>query len=363
MAITNNNIKITGGVFAEKPSRIVGLDILRISLAILIYMFHSWMHFGCSYSYLNDFVSVGAIAMTGFFLLSGYALRLVYGNQNLLEKHNLGRFYFKRILSLIPLYYVFGIAYVIVRGNESLVENVVLLPIEALGLQSTFSSLFAVSHNSGTWFISCILLSYLAYPFLQTVCKELNASSKVILLLLLMSLDVWSSVVSHRFDTALTYDNPFYRMLEFTSGLLVADINLTYDNKLLKVIRSWGVTVISIVALIVGVSLMYHYTMQSDYMRYNIIVLPCFVLLLFSLGKQKKSFFENSKVLRYLGKISYAFFLVQMFAWMIGDWAIDVIGLDNNMIRIMITFTYCLLASIISYELVQKPIIMFVNRG
>ena len=62
--------------------RIIGLDILRISLAILIHMFHSWIHFGCSYSYLNDFVSVGAIAMTGFFLLSGYSLRMVYGGDN-----------------------------------------------------------------------------------------------------------------------------------------------------------------------------------------------------------------------------------------------------------------------------------------
>ena len=44
-------------------------------------------HFGCDYYFLTPFVSVGTIAMTGFFLLSGYALRLVYGHQNIIEQN------------------------------------------------------------------------------------------------------------------------------------------------------------------------------------------------------------------------------------------------------------------------------------
>ena len=170
----------------HSQARIAGLDLLRISLAVLTYMFHSWMHFGCNYSYLNDFVSVGAIAMTGFFLLSGYALRLAYGEQDLMEKHNIGRFYSKRLLGIIPLYYTKAILFILILGNESLIENLLLFPIEALGLQTTFTSLFNVTHNGGTWFISCILLAYLIYPFLQTICKQLNAKTKVIVLLLLI---------------------------------------------------------------------------------------------------------------------------------------------------------------------------------
>ena len=320
------------------------------------------MHFGCSYSYLNDFVSVGALAMTGFFLLSGYALRLMYGNQDLMEKHNLGKFYIKRILSIIPLYYVIAILFILFYGKESFVENVLLFPIEALGLQSTFTSLFNVTHNGGTWFISCIILAYLVYPFLQTVCKQLKAKHKVLLLLLLMFLDVWGAVISHKFHTAEIYDNPFYRIVEFTCGLLVADINLEYEGKILKVLRSRIMLISALIVLIAGVSMMRHNLHYEDYMLYNVIILPCFAIMLFALGTLKMPLLGNTKIIGYFGKISYAFFLVQIFAWNVSKLMVDAIGYNHNWIRIVVSFTFCLVTSIMVYELVQKPIARFVNN-
>lgn len=343
--------------------RIIGLDILRISLAILIYMFHSWMHFGCSYSYLNDFVSVGAIAMTGFFLLSGYSLRMVYGDKNLIDKHDLGIFYLKRVLGILPLYYFFAILYVLFLGKESLLENILLFPIEAFGLQSTFTSLFGVTHNGGTWFISCIILAYLLYPFLQTICKYLNTRYKVVMLLLLVFLDVWGGVISHKFNTAHIYDNPFYRILEFSCGLLVADINMKSNSKLLHIIRTKWTLVSAILLLIFGVSLMRHYFQFGDYMLYNVIVLPCFAIMLFSFGTIRMPILERSNVIGYLGKISYAFFLTQFFAWKVGRIFIGLIGYDHNWVRILVTFVYCVLASIFVYECVQKPIVKLVRRS
>ena len=221
----------------QLPNRVIGLDLLRIALALLIYMFHSWMHFECRYSYLTSFVSVGAIAMTGFFLLSGYSMRVVYRKTNLMDKNNLKIFYLKRVVRIIPLYYAVALIYVIFLGTETLRENLLLFPIEALCLQSTFSSLFSVTHNGGTWFISCIMLAYLIYPFMQTIFRHLNNKIKIIILFLLVFIDIWAAIISIKFDTAWIYENPFYRIIEFTCGLIVADIskfellchNINYD--------------------------------------------------------------------------------------------------------------------------------------
>jgi len=295
-------------------------------------------------------------------MLSGYSLRLVYGEQNLMEKHNMRKFYLKRMVGVIPLYYFFAILFILLHGNETIVDTILLFPIEALGLQTTFTSLFCVTHNGGTWFISCIILAYLIYPFLQTICQQISSSSKVFLLVLLIFLDIWAVFISHRFQTTGLYANPFYRILEFSCGIIVADINMSHDSKFTRMIRSWGVLISATIIIVIGVSVVQHYYNVQDYMLLNILVLPCFAIMLFPLGSLKIPHLEKSKTLGYLGKISYAFFLVQFFAWTVGRWAVELIGYDNKWVRISITFTYCILASIIAYEFIQKPIAKFANK-
>lgn len=324
-------------------------------------MFHSVGHMDCSYSILQDFVSVGAIAMTGFFMLSGYSLRLVYGEQNLMEKHNLGRFYIKRMLGVMPLYYVVALLYILFLGKESVVDNLLLFPVEALGLQSTFSSLFGISHNDGTWFISCLIIAYLIYPFLQTICRQVGIKFKVILLLALFFVDIYAVIVSHEFNIARTYDNPFYRILEFACGVIIADINIGYNHRILKALRSRFVLISSTLILIVGVSIMHHYLTFGDFMLYNCIVLPCIALMLLSLGELGMPLLAQSKAIGYFGQISYAFFLVQYFCWPVCMWLLSEIGYDSNWFRIILSFTFCLISSIILYEVIQKPITRFVK--
>lgn len=346
-------IRTRGGRFA-KNERITGLDVLRVAMALLIFMFHSNMHFGCYYSVLDPFVSVGAIAMTGFFALSGYSLRLVYGERNLIEIKELGKFYLKRMLGVLPLYYMLALIYVLFLGKETIGQNLILLPIELLGLQSTFCSLFTVTHNGGTWFISCLLIGYIIYPFLQTVVKQLSTRQKVRVILILIFVDLWAAVVRNQYNLATIYDNPFYRVTEFTIGLIVADLNIKEDGKLMEVLRSWGMLLVSIIMLVGGITLAKYYGRISDYMLLNWIALPCFVIMLFPLGSLRMPYLDRSKLLNYASQISYAFFLSQYFAWNSGRWFVEAIGYDANWVRILFTFTFCVAISVLMYEIVQK---------
>lgn len=52
-------------------NRVVGLDLLRIALALLIFLFHSHIYIlKCDYGIFNEFINMGAIAMTGFSLFN-----------------------------------------------------------------------------------------------------------------------------------------------------------------------------------------------------------------------------------------------------------------------------------------------------
>lgn len=358
--MANKSNRNGGGRFAG--NRVPGLDVLRVLMALLIYMFHSNIHLNCYYGILNDFVSVGAIAMTGFFLLSGYSLRLVYGERNLMEKKELSRFYIKRMLGVLPLYYTLALIYVLFLGKETIGQNLILLPIEALGLQSTLCSLFDVTHNGGTWFISCLLIGYIVYPFLQTVVRQLNIQQKVCLLLILIFVDLWAVIVRNQFHTAWTYDNPFYRVLEFAMGLIVADVNMTENGKLMRVFRSWWMLIVGTGILVAGVSVVQHVRDVQDYMLLNWIVLPCFVLMLFPLGGRRMPLLEKSRMLAYVSQMSYAFFLAQYFAWDSGRWFGNAIGYNHNWLRILYTFTLCVVISVVMHEVVQKRLVGWIKK-
>lgn len=339
--------------------RAVLLDALRVTLALLVFMFHSKMHFQCSYGFFDVFVSVGAMAMTGFFLLSGYVLRLVYGEMDLMEKKALGGFYLKRFLSIMPLYYTFALLYLVFLGKETWAENLLLLPVETFGLQSTFTSLFGVTHNHGTWFVSCLLLGYFIYPFLQVLVKQQTTKRKVLMIVLLIAIELWATIIRRRFHTYPIYDNPFYRLLEFSIGVLVADINLGVSGKIMDVMRSWTLLIVMSVMGVAGVFLLlylFDFDLQ-DYMLLNWIVLPCLVVMLFALGSRSVGWLERSKLLSYASKISYAFFLSQLFVWPIGKWFIKQIGYDDNWIRVLIAFSICLVISMLMYGIIQKRIV------
>ena len=118
--------------------RAIGLDLMRISLALLVFMFHSRIHvLHCSYGVLNSFVDMGAIAMTGFFLLSGYVINMTYVSMDMSKTEEIKRFYLKRLISIIPLYFVWAffwvIAHIIVSGKSAAIEELILCCIGSMG--------------------------------------------------------------------------------------------------------------------------------------------------------------------------------------------------------------------------------------
>ena len=340
-----------------QTKRNIGLDLFRVSLALLIFLFHSNMHFDCHYGIFDHFVRLGAIAMTGFFMLSGYALNL--SNKNVLtDISEYKKFLLKRLISIVPLYYFVAIIHVLFFSSDSWQSELLLFPIEALGLQSFFSSLFAVSHNGGTWFISCLLPCYLLFPFLQWLFRYLSGKEKMVLGGAILSVLFISPIVQRHFMLASLYDNPFFRILEFSIGVLLAVLHdEEHEWMKLSVFQNKLFLILIMVLLMTGVSCGDIIFPDRDYMLMNWVVLPCLIVMFLFLGNVSFRSLESSRLLQYLSKLSFAFFLAQFYVWTISSIVVfKIIKRDDNCIRIIVSFLCCLVVSIFLHEVIEKPI-------
>lgn len=346
-------------------NRIIGLDIFRVCMTFLVFLFHTRMHAGCHYGKMDAFIGMGGgVAMTGFYLLSGYTLYITYQSKRLMEIDELKNYYQKRIISIFPLYYFAALIYVVFISSEGIADNILLAPIEILGLQSTFSGLFSVSHNGGTWFISCLIICYVFYPFLQEVIKQISCKIKGTLMFICIFVLLWTPFVVYRFSTSSIYANPFFRGLEFFIGAILASISVNLkNNKYFSILFCWKSFFAESMILIMGISTAVKMNIGiNNYMLYSWIALPIFILMMITLGGIESKKLANSKVLRYLSTISYAFFLAQFFTWRTANWIIEHIGTKGNVERIVITFSTCLVFAILLHELIEKKASQYCRR-
>lgn len=342
----------------DSNERVIGLDILRVFLAMLVFAFHAHSQLSCDYGVLTDFISVGAIAMTMFFMLSGYCLRVAYGNKSFHDKNVLKVFYVKRLTCILPIYYIVSIAHILLLGKESILENILLFPIEALCFQSAFTSLFTFSHNGATWFISCLMMCYFVFPIIRQIINNVSQKGKYIIFTVLVFLSLWSTLVRSHFSTVWLYENPIFRILEFSIGILVAEYNIKRQQCFCKEKNNFVHTAIAIavcLCLIWGLSYLERTYDIKDFMLCNWLVIPCSVLLLVSLGRIKcPNQALITKCFCYLGKISYPFYLVQFFVWPATNYVTEQQYINGG--EFLWAFLICLIFSILLYELIQKKI-------
>lgn len=325
-------------------------------MAFLIYLFHSNCHLGCTYGIMTDFISRGSIAMTGFFMLSGYALNLAYGNKELSSWSEMKNFYLKRFVSIYPLYIVVGTVFsimMITAGKQTIIDNLILFPIELLGLQSMFSgALFSYAHNSGTWFVSCLFLCYLLFPVFITWIKQLNGRNKVILLGVLLALLIGIPKIATRFSEPGMYTNPFYRMMEFSLGVILSQLNGVSEKK--TKLTHILLLITSICILLIGVT-------KFSGIR-TAVVETCFAIIIFTIARIPFNGIRQSKAVKYLSAISYAFFLGQFFVWNTLKFVMQYTGRLSNITLILISFILCLSISILLHELIEKKASKFLKH-
>ena len=348
--------------------RAVGLDVIRISLSLLVLMFHSRIcSLHCSYGIFNTFIDCGAIAMTGFFLLSGYVINLTYKGSDMTDIKRIGSFYLKRLISILPVYLVleilFFVADFVLYGKLDALQNLVLFPVEILGIQSAYSSLFDYLHVD--WFISCILICYFIYPLLKILTNDITDKSRIITIVFLFFIILWSPIVQHVFHLQSIYTNPFFRAMEFYVGILLSQLNTTEKPcKLIYFLRKPAICVCTVFWLFAGIFIFRINHISIDYMLYNWVSLPCFATILVSFGNLRpKGIINRSTFIKYLSELSFCLYLAQSInLWKVIQRLFEYGGLESNILKITVSFlAYFGIANILHY-FIEVPSSNYLKR-
>lgn len=341
-----------------------GLDIFRVMAVLVVLMFHTKINHGCDFGVADGFIRMGAIFMTGFFMLSGFVLFANYSGKNVMEKGNLKLFYLKRLIGIFPLYFFVSVVYMVFCGSENLRQNLILFPVETLGLQSHFSSLFDVSHNSGTWFISSLFFCYLLFPLMQEVAKQISNKARIFAIISSSLIVLWAPLVVHTFATAGIYESPVFRALEFFIGVLLCSLSSAVSARpKFAFMGSLWAFLVELAVLFGAVTAAVQMNIAvGNYSIYSIIALPIFILMILTLSMVKSPALSKSKLLNYAAKISFAVFLAQTFNTEIENFIFTKLGIEGNGLKILTAFVVCTILAMVMHHLVEKPCGNFLKK-
>ena len=121
-------------------------------------------HYNCAVSnvHLLSIFKRGYIGVDLFFFFSGLGLGYSY------NRNSLAQFYKNRFWRIMPLYWIWAIVHLIVVGIQN---NIIPSFLDVFGIFTTLSY-YGIGNIRSNWYLSAILLLYVAYPILYTLTKK-----------------------------------------------------------------------------------------------------------------------------------------------------------------------------------------------
>ena len=208
-----------------RPARIEALTGLRFLAAMMVFCFH----FDSSLKTKFFFGPLGGIAVSFFFVLSGFILTYVYRDR--LKWGGVKRFYFTRWARIWPLHAVCLAAAIWLFPYQKVVDYPgIRLACNWLLLQSWIPDIdYVLSYNGVAWSISTEAFFYLMFPlFLLGGLRHfwwkylLTIALTAVALVGLTNIAATPELAATFNPHHISHFNPFMRLFEFVSGMAVA---------------------------------------------------------------------------------------------------------------------------------------------
>ena len=341
-----------------------GLTGLRFLAAFYVFIFH--IHLRTPFTFLPapmaTIISMGAIGVNLFFVLSGFILTYAhlkdFPEPALPTPSYYGTFLLKRVARIYPAYLI-GLAATL--GVSIFLQDFpspfpLIVALDATMLQSYFPSLAMLWYGGGAWSVSTEFFFYLLFPFLLPLLLRLPGKALLPLLVLAV---VASSLPGLFYAThpgvlsvQATYAFPPCRLPEFVCGVLLG---------LLIIRRDFRVPEWSVLLLLLGTALYlakFGFRLPG-YTGHNFIVVPAIMAVIaLTIQYERTRFFRwvGSGIMQYLGRISYSFYIMQLPLMILleGLMRQGLIHKQDTWVALPILVLNLLLAAGV-YEAVEKP--------
>lgn len=205
--------------------RLMSLDVMRVLSLLLIITYHVFMHFKMEelpVPTVTVFLPMGAIGVSFFIIISGCALCFSLRD----KKENALGFYKKRLLSILPYYWV---AYVVVaavyffyQGRIDFKHDLSPLMWSLIGLDGYLMQTIKTYYLVGEWYTGFIILMYFIYPLVSKVLDRFPLTAIVVIsTLAVLTYDFNGDIVNLTwFWNPNPQWNPIARLPELMFGML-----------------------------------------------------------------------------------------------------------------------------------------------
>lgn len=360
-----------GSLTVSRSGEILPLTSLRFFAAFHVVLFHFWGTFIPSLPgprYWNDFVSIGYVGVSMFFILSGYILTVVYLQNGTSVTLSRGKFYIARFARIYPLYALSLLAYAPFElgnlGTHTLSYRIIKfagLAVTNFGMIQAWHPALGGAWNVPAWSVSAEAFFYVVFPAIGlTIATRIKKPLRSGLILWLVSIAT-SVILSKALPDvkhnhfAFARCNPLLRLPEFLIGVCAAK----WHPRIIPKYLSWmsALIYLGLIPLIVHL---------PELVVSNGLLAPIFAALIVGLGTLNGHFERllSSPVLVTLGHASYSLYLLHFpvlfwFSYLLqapetrtlNGPSVLPVGLGKLTAYLAIT----VFTSILSYNLVEKP--------
>jgi peptidoglycan/LPS O-acetylase OafA/YrhL len=351
----------------NKDQKNLNLEALRGILAIMVLIGHVFLirlYFGRSNNYLLNptLFHLGRVAVTGFFVLSGYLITLSILKKMELKEWNIKTFYLARIFRIWPLYFFVIAIAILVLPHIELVHFTVpkYLTDVRINTHKYWYYFFLVPQiplidncvlpfAEPTWSIGVEEIFYLIIPVVIGLSKK-NLGGILFGFILFFLLVKYSVIYNYN----LPYSDPgpklltYYRYDCVAFGCLMGSLHFN-GSKLFKSINGVHL-IISVVLFIVLLKNMKitHY----DYFPFAV----CFgIMIAYLVNKEAK--IKSPRWLIYIGTISYSLYLIHEIAIV---YLVNM-NLDKKSMALMhlLSIVIAVALASVTYFAIEKPFMKY----